>query len=305
MNVNNRKAVYRKYEMPFDRPIAALFEMEFPSDSINAADYLHFHSHLEIGYCYYGSGAMILGNEKFLHGSNTFTVIPRNIPHMTEINDKIGCTWEYLMIDVDEFLSTIYKNNPSLAKRLISGVNFKPRLSKAEDQPETARLIRTILQVMRNQENLYFEEAKGLIMALLIRVARWNTDLFENGTLHNTDSTIISPALDYISREPEHPFRIKELARLCHISETHFRRVFEEHMKMSPVKYINHIRIRRACYELKRTDDPINTIAAKSGFTTLSTFNRNFRQITGISPLQFRKQPNLYDPDYIEKSFYK
>lgn len=298
--------MYRKYEMPFDRPIAAQFEMEFPSDSISAADHLHFHSHLEIGYCYYGSGAVTLGNEKFLHGSNTFTIIPQNIPHMTENNDKIGCSWEYLMIDVDEFLSTIYRDNSPLSKRLISGVNCRPRLSKAEDQQEIAELIRTILRIMREQENIYLEEARGLILALLVRVARWNTTLLEDGALHIADnSTIISPALDYISREPEHPFRIKELARICHISETHFRRVFEEHMKMSPVKYINHIRIRRACYELKRTDDPINTIAAKSGFTTLSTFNRNFRQITGISPLQFRKQPDLYDPDYLEKSFYK
>lgn len=79
--------------------------------------------------------------------------------------------------------------------------------------------------------------------------------------------------------------RIEDLAKICHISETHFRRVFTSHMKVSPLEYINSVRIHTACEFLQKTDIPVADIAHKCGFTTNSTFNRNFRQIMGVTRL--------------------
>ena len=151
---------------------------------------------------------------------------------------------------------------------------------------------------MRKQEELYLEEARGLALALLISLARFNNDgtQLREYQYHVNSNLVISPALAFINKEPQHAFKIRELAKLCHISETHFRRVFSEYMKMSPVKYINQVRIRQACDELKRSNDSINVIAARAGFSSLSTFNRNFRQITGVTPQQLRKHPELYEP---------
>lgn len=286
---------YRSHNLPLGSPLFAMQEWEFTPDTCND-DSLHFHNYLEIGYCYYGHGSMTLGSEVIPHSSNVFTVIPQNIPHMTEIGDKLGCSWEYLMINISEFLSIMYKDTPLLADQIIRNINCRAHLVKAEDHKETAALIRTVNGVLREQKALYLEEAKGLILSLLIRLSRWNQTIAEDEYPHHTNKiTVISPALDYISRETAHPFKIEELARMCHISETHFRRVFEEYMGMAPVKYINQIRIRRACYELNHTNDSINAIAARSGFATLSTFNRNFKQITGLSPQQLRRHPELYD----------
>jgi len=88
---------------------------------------------------------------------------------------------------------------------------------------------------------------------------------------------------------------VEELAAMCHISETHLRRVFRDCMQMSPVEYINWVRIRTACGELKRTNDTVGDIAVRCGFSTLSTFNRNFHRIMGISPQQWRKAPEHFE----------
>lgn len=298
MNKDNDKLVYRHIELPLGSPVLALFERTGDAGDFKLPDSLHFHNLLEIGYCYYGNGIMTINNTKIPYGSNIFTVIPPGVPHMTGSSDQIGYSWEYLFIDIKGFLSGLYKDNPHLASYLISRIDQHPHLFKAVEQKELAALIRKILGVMREQKDLYLEEAKGLILALLIRLARQNriSSQHEEHTHHASSNTIISPALDYINREPDHPFKIEELARMCHISETHFRRVFSEYMKMSPVKYINQVRIRRACDELKRTSDSINAIAARTGFSSLSTFNRNFRQITGYTPQQLRKHPDLYTP---------
>lgn len=297
---------YKSLNMPLGSSVLALLEKEFPPDSSGGGDNLHFHNHLEIGYCYYGSGTMTMGNERIPYGSNIFTVIPQNIPHMTEIGDKIGSSWDYLMIDIHQFLSITYKDSPALANQLICDVNRRACLTKAEDCPETAALIRKISNVMRQQDELYLEEARGLILALLIQIARQNRFKTKDGYPRFSENhTVIFPALDYISKDPSLSFRIEELARMCHISETHFRRVFVEYMKMPPVKYINQLRIRKACYELRRTNDPVDAISIRAGFSTPSTFNRNFRKITGITPQQFRKHPELYNPGQEENDLYK
>ena len=89
--------------------------------------------------------------------------------------------------------------------------------------------------------------------------------------------------------------RIDELAEYCHISETHLRRIFTTYMKMSPLEYINTIRIQAACDYLKKTDQPIADIAHKCGFTTNSTFNRNFKKFLNTSPYQWKINPENYE----------
>ena len=101
--------------------------------------------------------------------------------------------------------------------------------------------------------------------------------------------------IDYISECCDRPIKVEELAAMCHISETHLRRVFRDCMQMSPVEYINWVRIRTACGELKRTNDTVGDIAVRCGFSTLSTFNRNFHRIMGISPQQWRKDPEHFE----------
>ena len=168
----------------------------------------------------------------------------------------------------------------------------QPYVMHEKQQEKIPVLIKQILALMQEQNDLYLEELKGLLCALLINIARLGDgEPEEKSPLAKTaNASIIAPALDYISLVPEQPIRIGYLAALCHVSETHFRRVFVECMKMPPLQYIHHVRIHRACDELLRTNDPINAIAARAGFSTLSTFNRNFRQITGISPQQLRRQ---------------
>lgn len=53
-------------------------------------------------------------------------------------------------------------------------------------------------------------------------------------------------------------------------------------------QYVNGYRIDEACKLLTATDDPVTSIMLASGFQTKSNFNREFRRITGLSPLEWR-----------------
>ena len=119
------------------------------------------------------------------------------------------------------------------------------------------------------------------------------------------------PIVDAVrARDPEHRARriylsprgrtltqrvVEELAQECHMSETHFRRLFESCMNMSPVDYINLVRIQKACDLLKKTTDSMDIVAQKVGFTTTSTFNRNFKKFLNTSPYQWKINPENYE----------
>ncbi len=167
--------------------------------------------------------------------------------------------------------------------------------------PKTACMIRQILEIMRETEEFYLEEAKGVLAALLLNIARENRS-GECGQEHLPArfAIPISRALDYLTLHYMEPLKVEDLAKWCYMSETHFRRMFSLYMKMSPVEYINLLRVQNACIYLKKTGDPIADIAHKCGFATLSTFNRNFKQIMGVSPHEWRKRPENFEQQLLK-----
>ncbi len=289
------KMEYRYYEMPTDSPVLALLGEKWTQNYGRNIDYLHFHNHLEIGFCYSGKGTLTLEDEDRIFTGGMFSVIPKNFPHTTNSDGETLSSWEYLFIDADTFLAEFYHDNPIMADRMIRRVNRKVHFCKVTEMPEMVELIHQIMEIMRNRRELYLEEAKGIVLALLVEIARWNKVEGEAEGKPVGNSSLISPALDYISEFPDQQIRIEELAQMCHISETHFRRSFSECMNMTPVEYINWVRIKTACDELKKTNDSIGDIAVRTGFTTLSTFNRNFQKVMGISPHEWRKSPEHYE----------
>ena len=102
-------------------------------------------------------------------------------------------------------------------------------------------------------------------------------------------------ALDYINKHFEEQLKACELAELCNMSETHFRRLFESFINMPPMEYVNLIRVQKACELMKKSNESMDLIAQKCGFTTPSTFNRNFRKFVGTSPYQWKINPENYE----------
>jgi AraC family transcriptional regulator len=87
-----------------------------------------------------------------------------------------------------------------------------------------------------------------------------------------------------------------ELATLaglaCHaaMSPYHFLRTFRAVSGMTPYQFILAQRLRRAAARLRQTTAPISAIAYEAGFSDLSTFNRRFRRIIGMTPGAWRNR---------------
>ena len=138
-----------------------------------------------------------------------------------------------------------------------------------------------------HNKNAHYEDAvRGLLLSLISLIVR---NLPKENRLKKSDSQIQS-ALLFIHNNYAAKLSIADIARdCCNMSESHFRRKFGEIMHISPLDYINALRIHKACQLIYHSEMHINEIALSVGFTTLSSFNRQFLALMGISPTNWRK----------------
>lgn len=95
-------------------------------------------------------------------------------------------------------------------------------------------------------------------------------------------------AKDRIDSAFQEEWPITRLARVSGVSHAHFARSFKDAFGLPPHRYLLTRRIERATALLRDTDLPITDIAFQTGWNSLGTFGRTFRDITGESPSSLR-----------------
>jgi transcriptional regulator GlxA family with amidase domain len=81
---------------------------------------------------------------------------------------------------------------------------------------------------------------------------------------------------------------VRRLARVSGVSEAHFARSFKEAFGVPPHRYLLTRRIERATTLLRETDLSITEIAFQTGWGSLGTFGRTFRDVTDENPAAVR-----------------
>ncbi len=84
--------------------------------------------------------------------------------------------------------------------------------------------------------------------------------------------------------------RLGSLAEACGISPEHLSRLFHQTTGLRFKDYLTEVRLARACELLIETDNLVADIASHVGYSTLSRFNRSFRDFTGMTPTEYRKR---------------
>ena len=95
-------------------------------------------------------------------------------------------------------------------------------------------------------------------------------------------------AKDHMDAAPHEEWPIPRLARASGASEAHFARAFKEAFGVPPHRYLLTRRIERATTLLRESDLSITDIVFQTGWSSMGTFGRVFRDITGVSPSEFR-----------------
>ena len=103
-----------------------------------------------------------------------------------------------------------------------------------------------------------------------------------------SDARRVSEVLRWMEPRLADPFSLGGLSREAAMSPYHFVRTFRKVVGVTPYEYVLQMRLQRVCVELRRSSEPISTIAFRAGFSDLSTFNRQFRRMVKETPSTYR-----------------
>ncbi len=93
----------------------------------------------------------------------------------------------------------------------------------------------------------------------------------------------------YIDANYMYDITLEQLADIAGYSKYHFSRIFKQYNSMSYLQYINARRTKAAEHLLLEPDISITEVAMRSGFKSLTTFNRIFKEIKHCTPSDFKK----------------
>ena len=98
----------------------------------------------------------------------------------------------------------------------------------------------------------------------------------------------IGKVFQYVHRHSSGKVRLNEVAALINLSESAFCKFFRRTTGKTFSDYLADIRIGHACHLLSESDDTVSEIAYRSGFDSLTYFNRVFLRKKGMRPREFR-----------------
>ena len=130
-------------------------------------------------------------------------------------------------------------------------------------------------------------------MSLLLRLmALLEEDFFPAcavRTVGEVQDVRLQKMLNYVLTNYQENISLSDLADQMYVSVSTLSRLFKKGTGMQFTDYVNQVRMQNAMWDLVRTDKNIVKIAMDSGYSNLSTFNRVFKEINGVSPSEYRQ----------------
>ncbi len=263
----------------------ALWPEDKPHELAERALYLHYHNELEVGWCVEGSGVFFVEDKIIPYKAPCVSVIYRGQAHIAQSSPGESGKWYFLNVD-DRALCADWP------RQWKTGHSDAPILS-ADSGPngqEILALIPLLIQELQSREEGWGQSAEGLLRSVLCKHARMAADCPSLQPPWRWKIAEVAPAVSHIANHYAEACSVEELAGLCGVSPPTLRRKFHQAVGCSPLDYLHRVRVEAAVSMLHLEHKTILEICNQVGYSTPSSFNRQFRRITGESPQEVRRR---------------
>ncbi len=291
MSMPEQSLFYRHYELPPAFPVIGLLGPYWESSSVEGQPLrLHFHNCLEIGYFYKGSCTYYTGEESWHIKAPCIFLTPPNVPHMTIADAGVTCGWNWLYTDPMQLLAGM---NPSMLHKLnrqLRALTMPCAILRAEEESAVYALVQMIVGEMQRGEPGHDLITRDLFSALFMKLMRILPSDEQVQGMPNARMSFLAPAMTCINEHYMNDLSIEDMAQMCHVSPSHFRRLFKTLLGLSPRDYLHMVRIERACALLSTGKYSVTEVGMMVGYPSPSSFGRQFHRMYGTSPGQWRKR---------------
>ncbi|MFP3043734.1 AraC family transcriptional regulator [Treponema primitia] len=150
-------------------------------------------------------------------------------------------------------------------------------------------ILYNMLNEQNNKDDNFILIKQKYLEILLLNLKRVMDRQFKNISVHpKRHQTIISDTLSFIDLNIAEEIDFNALAKKNGFTPNHFRKLFKDFTGLSPVEYINRMRVIKACYYLQNTDFSISEISEMVGIFDANYFTRLFKNFIGNTPKQYR-----------------
>lgn len=115
----------------------------------------------------------------------------------------------------------------------------------------------------------------------------------------NEHEAAVERAVKYVLRDLDRPVRLGEIATVAGFSPHHFNRLFSGYVGESVMEFARRVRLERAAYRLRHTDESVAGIGYEAGFDSYEAFSRAFRGAFGVPPSIYRQTVGL--PPFVDR----
>lgn len=260
--------------------------------NMQAEDYpLHWHTAMEIIMPIRDKYTVVIDETSHTFGPNDIFIIPPGTLHHLiapppeNLGERLIMLFDYGLI-----------NNVNGTDSLIQSLH-PYALIRHDTYPDLSdQLCSYLNEISREYDNkMPFTEA--LIYSLMIRffvtIGRANFDACEKfpGITSNKQHEYIEKFMEvckYITNHCTENINIDDLAGLAGFSKFHFSRLFKQFSGVSCYEYLMQKRIAHAETLLIQPNITITEVAMRSGFQSLSTFNRIFKATKHCTPSEYK-----------------
>lgn len=256
----------------------------------------HFHPEIELTYIVASRGRRFVGDHMAAFAPGDLVLIGANLPHFWHndpplrgeappahsvvIQFREGCFGQDFF-GIPE-LSAVQR----LLRRALRGLRFTGHtrdkvgslMLAIRDQAEVERLIQflDILAQLAHAPDAEVLSSAGFAP-----------------TLDEQAGDRINRAYRFVFAHYIDAFRYEEVAAAAGMSLSAFCHYFKRVTGRTLSEFVREVRVGQARRLLIETSDTIAEVAYASGFQTLSNFNTQFRELTGLNPGQYRKRFRL------------
>ena len=113
-------------------------------------------------------------------------------------------------------------------------------------------------------------------------------DSIDTVSVDRTAGSMALRAVEYCAEHYREPLTLTSLSKALYVNRYYLSHIFSDQLHVGFCEYINALRVEEAKRLLENTDDPLTELSQTAGFGSLRTFNRVFKEQTGISPREYR-----------------
>ncbi|NKF08574.1 helix-turn-helix transcriptional regulator [Clostridium gasigenes] len=249
----------------------------------------HWHEDIEIIYLIEGDVKAGVNNELYNLKKDDILIIPPGGVHyfLKEMDYSERAVIQFRMAIYDTFL-TGNKDRVAI-KPMFNKCRF---LSEGDEFYELMRNeIKSIIKEYEQKDNGYKIFLKARLYDLAGILMRYMPKDCEDINYDKQKERLgkLDNVMRYVEKNYSDKIVLDEIANVAGFSKFHFARFFKENTGMTFIDYLNNFRISMAEWTLINEDCSITEVSFKTGFNSIKTFNRVFKQLKGCTPMEYRK----------------